>query len=1351
MKSQRIQLGIVVGAVICAIGAVLVLGMPAGAAYLRDVPQTLVQPNKVVIQCLASGDEYFNWLHDANGYVIIQDPVTGYYTYAVEANGNVVSSSFVVGEVDPAAIGLKPNVRPSPAVISSRAQLRLQDIGEHSAAAAPTSGTINNICIFIRFSGESEFTDLLSTYDLMFNNSAAGANSMRNYYQEASYGALGISTSFYPVPPGATVVSWQDTAHTRGYFQPLNAVTNPGGYSSGAESAAREFKLLKDAVDGVSADIPAGLVVDGDGDGKCDNVCFVIDGSADGWSDLLWPHHWELSGENATINGKRVWDFNLQLQNSLASSGVGVLCHEMFHSMGAPDLYHYSNCSSNTNINPAWRWDIMDNDRNPPQHMSAYMKFRYGHWISSIPSITGPGTFTLNPLTSSTGNCFMIASPNTSDEYFVVEYRRKTGTFESSLPDSGLLVWRIRPSLNGNACGPPDGVYLYRPGGTTAVDGSPANAAFSIDLGRTAINDSTDPSSFLTDGSPGGLLLCSVGTRGDTISFKVGYTNGSLRICKYNDLNLNSTFDAGEELAAWPFEVRRSDGTLANSVSTGPDGCVTVSDLPEDTYTVLEKVPTPDVHGNFSFQGHRWHAYTPLSQKIFVSCGDSKEIVYRDVCLGSITACKFHDCDMNGLQGGGESGIGGWPMRLAGTLVNGDPAAAAQMTTDSSGCAVFADLFPGTYSVSEEGGGIAWEKVATTCGATSYCDWRTTWAGKRWQATAPRPPDDCSLAAAAPAIGSIAVSCSDKTAAFGNVPLGTVTAYKNHDLNMNGTYEPSGEPYADSDGNGAWTPGEQFTDLNCNGVWNSGEFFVDSNNNGTYDPHEPFTDLDGDHAFDFPECPIQGWPFTLGGTRGDGRPVCFKGVTDGSGALVLQDVPPAAGSYTLREDVIWTQVVLPTETVYRTTHPAQVTCGCSSLSTIDRWEATTPIEVQFPLDCGASHSSSFGNVCLGSVDGVKEVYTQGMPGQAPKDPDASGWHICLAGKDVKGRDVVPTLVIGPPGGPAVLVPAASKAPISVPCLTPKWYEIATPPDGSFHFLDLPPGHYHLTEQPDHPGFRLDMDRPMMSGFDVMCCSEQVVMRNIAADLPWNVYQAYCGDSKNLQQGAGGLKGGVGDPITAVPGVLAFDSGPGWRNFVRATEMCREARITNVTLRKLYQGNVDCPDYFAPVDLRQQGGANITDWWPLMYEPPTTNWTLTVTYDTATPVQFPGETRPSVHHQDKWRWTVATDIEHMKNLIDLLHEVPAGNAQKPVLSNDALAKRLKAQLDEVDALVKAGQKGEAGMKLDTFILDLEDYCITDPCMPIQYGFGIMNTLENPACCKLLLDAEYIGNTLELWHP
>lgn len=496
--------------------------IPARAALLENVPQRLVQPNGTVVNCLASGDEYYHWLHDTNGFVIVKDPQTGYFVYAKSLNGAVAPTPYVVGTVNPSQVGLKPNIRISTARYNQRLQAYWG--GKTRGALikkAPATGTINNIVVFIRFSDEAEYTDQISTYNSMFNNSTANANSMKNYYSAVSYNQLTVNTTFFPTTSG-TVVSYKDT-HPRSYFEPYDASTNPGGYSisdDGSDAALREHALLKAAVNGVSAQIPANLVVDGDGDGYVDNVCFVVSGDPGGWSDLLWPHQWVLFTANnaAYINGKQVWTYNFQLRNSMLSSGVGVLCHEMFHSLGAPDLYHYSY----DGLHPVWNWDIMERDQDPPQQMGAYMKYRYGKWISSIPEITSSGTYTLSPLTSSSNNCYKIASPNSTSEYYVLEYRKKTG-IDSTLPGSGLLIYRINSAEdgNGNRNGPPDEVYIYRPGGTPSVNGNTDSAAFSADTGRTSLNDNTDPSGFLTGGSPGGLSISQVGTAGSTISFRV--------------------------------------------------------------------------------------------------------------------------------------------------------------------------------------------------------------------------------------------------------------------------------------------------------------------------------------------------------------------------------------------------------------------------------------------------------------------------------------------------------------------------------------------------------------------------------------------------------------------------------------------------------------------------------------------------------------------------------------------------------------------------------------------------------------------------------------------------------------
>lgn len=532
---RQLLLTALVAAVLAAITA-----LPAGAAYLRDWKKVLHQPDGTVVHCLVSGDEYFNFYHDEDGYLIIRDS-RGWLTYAERVDGQLRPSAHVVGRSDPRSLELKPWLRPSDAVMQRRWERfnRPAAVGGQASREPAGFTSLNNIVMFIAFydEGANIFTHGASEYEAIFNSSATGANSMKNYFKEASYSKFAIS-SLINADSGRILV-WV-TGQPRSYYQPYDNGANPNGYTSDDEAAQREHLLLQEVINGYVEYglIPPTLNVDTNNDGKVDNITFMVSGETDGWSDLLWPHRWsmlEWYPIDVKINGKTVdaYNFNLDAVTwkedpRAAGGGVGTLCHEMSHTLGAPDLYHYK--EQYGDLSPVGQWDLMEGTTDPPQHLGAYMKMRYLGWLSSIPTITTSGTYTLNPITSSSGNAFKILSPNSSTQYFIVEYRRKTGYFESGIPGSGLIVYRIDSSVNdgtGNKNGPPDEVYIYRPGGSPTANGDINNAHFSSGVGRTAINDTTDPSSYLTNGADGGLKISSIGAAGNTISFNVTVSGSS--------------------------------------------------------------------------------------------------------------------------------------------------------------------------------------------------------------------------------------------------------------------------------------------------------------------------------------------------------------------------------------------------------------------------------------------------------------------------------------------------------------------------------------------------------------------------------------------------------------------------------------------------------------------------------------------------------------------------------------------------------------------------------------------------------------------------------------------------------
>ena len=485
------------------------------AAPFQNVEKILTQPDGTKLYCFASGDEFYSRLHDAEGFTIVQAE-NGYFVYATsDSRGAVTATTYVAGKVNPKSLGLKPNIMISQEDYQKRR--KMMEVPEVKDAKNLNHGVYNNLVIFIKFKGDGEFKTTQTEIDSMFNYDGYYDISMNNYFKKATYNQLAMKSYCYPIADGDRVLAYEDI-YPRNYYQPYNPTTNPDGYTNQAD---REFPLLKRAVEFVADQVPADLDIDRNNDGFIDNVIFVVKGNVGDWSDLLWPHMWSMYGEEAYINGKRVGTFNFQLETSSYFS-VSTLCHEMSHSLGFPDLYHYN--SSSDHLSPTGPWDLMCSNSQPPQHSGTYMKYEYGTWIEEIPEI-GYGTYTLeaNSWEGGRRNCYKIQSSH-PDQYYLVEYRNKSNMFEKGLPTGGLLIYRIDTRFHGcadhNGNDVLDEVYIFRPGGSHNKDGNINSAAFSKDYDRVTFNYETDPYPFLNKNTLDlEFNITDVSLMGDQITF----------------------------------------------------------------------------------------------------------------------------------------------------------------------------------------------------------------------------------------------------------------------------------------------------------------------------------------------------------------------------------------------------------------------------------------------------------------------------------------------------------------------------------------------------------------------------------------------------------------------------------------------------------------------------------------------------------------------------------------------------------------------------------------------------------------------------------------------------------------
>jgi len=511
------------------------------ATWFDAIPRTVIQPDGGEIHCFITGDQYGRRLHDENDFTIIQNEADGIYYYATKNNsGELVPSEYVAGDFNPYLLPIEPGLSISlekynqnKAFYNHHENNQLRD--------APTSGEIAQINVFIRFADDPQFSQPRSYYDAVFQTDE-DEPSLRHYYWEISYNNLLVNTFHYPGSVDDINTSYQDE-YNRSYYQPYSG-SNPDGYQNNEQRVQREHTLLANALSSIAGDVSPLMDIDANDDGYVDAVSFVIYGQPGDWADLLWPHRWSLYSQTVTINGAQVYDYLFMLSESWYFN-VGVLCHEFFHVLGAPDYYHYNGGGAPS---PVGGWDIMESTNDPPQYPTAYTKYKYGDWVEMI-EIEEGGTYTLNPGQEQDSVLYKIASPNSESEYFVVEYRKQEGMYDINAPGnrSGLLAYRINLNAgNGNAQGPPDEIYCYRPGGTLSQEGSLNNAPYNSIYGHTQLNDDTNPASFLYNdgnGGEGGLNLYNVTEGGENISFNVSYGEPEITL---TPSNLNFELEAGD-------------------------------------------------------------------------------------------------------------------------------------------------------------------------------------------------------------------------------------------------------------------------------------------------------------------------------------------------------------------------------------------------------------------------------------------------------------------------------------------------------------------------------------------------------------------------------------------------------------------------------------------------------------------------------------------------------------------------------------------------------------------------------------------------------------------------------------
>lgn len=356
-------------------------------------------------------------------------------------------------------------------------------------------GEVLNVVIFICFSDEeiSEEFPLSVTEEIA--DSFNGECSLADYYSSLSYGEFTVTSVF---PKKNTAYFVYKDKNPRSYYKKVTAESGLTRYSA-------ESSLLNNAVAAASEWFTESAYrVDANSDGFADSVSFVLSGTHENtWGSLLWPHAWNLNkitslassgASSATLCGGavRVDNYTLTFAQSFT---IGLIAHEFGHLIGLPDLYH---TEYDKDYYPVGYWDLMHLNCTIPQYNLSYIRSRYLGFLGKkqVVELTTGGTYSLAPTASADKDTVVAYRITLTDTESVwLEYRSASqATYDTGLPSSGLVVYRVNTSVYGNtqakhnSLSKPEEVFVFRPSLANSSDGVSAQETYN--LARAALTTS---------------------------------------------------------------------------------------------------------------------------------------------------------------------------------------------------------------------------------------------------------------------------------------------------------------------------------------------------------------------------------------------------------------------------------------------------------------------------------------------------------------------------------------------------------------------------------------------------------------------------------------------------------------------------------------------------------------------------------------------------------------------------------------------------------------------------------------------------------------------------------------------
>ena len=566
-------------------------------------PVTVPQPNGEEVTLIMQGDEFINWAVTLDGYTLLVNSEF-YWSYAqLNANGDLEPSAFIATEIEhrsPEVLAWLQTINTglfySKEQVYYYMQLReIIDKENQTREFTKTTGEYKLLVILAQFPDRltrkthKEF-DLLLNQINYTNERVTG--SMKDYYLETSYNKLDVQCSIvgpYTLPNNAAYYIERTTTFAR------NSVV--AAFEAGVDFS--QFATKGDTIPSIY-------------------IIYAGHDRSNGCQTCIWAHaqqnfRYRPAGAGVYI---QAYACSSELEGAAGSgmAGIGTICHEFGHALGAPDFYD-TDYEDGGQYDGTGNWDVMAsgshlNNSNTPATHNPRTKVDTYKWATAI-ELNTPQKVTV-PVGRIYENAYYKINTPTSGEYFIIENKMRAGS-DGNIPGANLLIYRgtepfVLNHNDGNVTSPQRfypvsanaPVAIPAPGASSRSQYGSINSAACPWPGtsrKTTFDNTTIPAMITWSNQPVNKPITNIEVHGDYITFDFmgggAKSNFHVFLPAYygcmvtpqsgstSPVNAGSSFSFKVDLL--PSHDKSELKVTANNVELTPSGNVyTISNIQED-------------------------------------------------------------------------------------------------------------------------------------------------------------------------------------------------------------------------------------------------------------------------------------------------------------------------------------------------------------------------------------------------------------------------------------------------------------------------------------------------------------------------------------------------------------------------------------------------------------------------------------------------------------------------------------------------------------------------------------------------------------------------------------------------